>query len=117
MKKQAREYRHKRILKKIQGTALRPRLLVFRSHKHVYAQLIDDQAQRVVTGASTLSAQFKGNNAKTADKAAAKEVGKIIADLAKSKKISVVCFDRGGYKFHGRIKSLAEGAREGGLKF
>jgi large subunit ribosomal protein L18 len=64
-----------------------------------------------------LSAQFKGNNAKTADKAAAKEVGKIIADLAKLKKISVVCFDRGGYKFHGRIKSLAEGAREGGLKF
>jgi large subunit ribosomal protein L18 len=117
MKKQAREYRHKRILKKIQGTALRPRLLVFRSHKHVYAQLIDDQAQRVVTGASTLSAQFKGKNTKTADKAAAKEVGKIIADLAKSKKISVVCFDRGGYKFHGRIKSLAEGAREGGLKF
>jgi large subunit ribosomal protein L18 len=117
MKKQSREYRHKRILKKIQGTALRPRLLVFRSHKQVYAQLIDDQAQRVVAGASTLSAQFKGKNTKTSDKAAAKEVGKIIADLAKSKKISVVCFDRGGYKFHGRIKSLAEGAREGGLKF
>lgn len=117
MKKQARAYRHKRILKKIQGTAQRPRLVVFRSHKHVYAQLIDDQAQKVVAGASTLSAQFKEKNTKTADKNAAKEVGKIIADLAKSKKISVVCFDRGGYKFHGRIKNLAEGAREGGLKF
>ncbi|MFO8053041.1 MAG: 50S ribosomal protein L18 [Candidatus Omnitrophota bacterium] len=117
MKKQARAYRHKRIVKKIQGTAQRPRLVVFRSHKHIYAQLINDKNQKVVTGVSTLSAEFKKNNSKTANKEAAKEVGKLIAQLAKSKKINTVCFDRGGYKFHGRIKNLADGAREGGLKF
>jgi large subunit ribosomal protein L18 len=117
MKKQARAYRHKRIVKKIQGTSQRPRLVVFRSHKHMYAQLVDDKGQKVIGGVSTLSQEFKKNNAKTTNQEAAKEIGRLIAQLAKSRKINTVCFDRGGYKFHGRVKNLADGAREGGLKF
>lgn len=117
MKKQARAYRHKRIVRKVQGTSARPRLVVFRSHKHIYVQLVDDQNQKVITGLSTLSKQFKEQDTKPANKEGAKQIGKLIAAAAKSKKIDTVCFDRGGYKFHGRIKSLADGAREGGLKF
>ncbi|MCF7916400.1 MAG: 50S ribosomal protein L18 [Candidatus Omnitrophica bacterium] len=117
MKKKSRAYRHKRISRKVQGTAERPRLVVFRSSKHVYAQLVDDQNQKVITGVSTLSENFKKQNNKAADKEGAKQIGKLIAEVAKSKKIDVVRFDRGGYKFHGRVKSLADGAREGGLKF
>ncbi len=117
MKKQARAYRHKRITKKIKGDAGRPRLVVFRSRKHIYAQLVDDQSQKVIIGVSTLSAGFKKKEIKATTKEAAKEVGKLIAELAKSKKIDTVCFDRGGYLFHGRIKNLADGAREGGIKF
>lgn len=117
MKKLSRAYRHKRISRKVQGTAARPRLVVFRSRKHIYAQLVDDQGQKVITGVSTLSESFKKQNEKPANKEGAKQIGKLIAELAKSKKIDVIRFDRGGYKFHGRVKSLADGAREGGLKF
>ncbi len=117
MEKLARAYRHKRILKKMKGTPQRPRLVVFRSHKHIYAQLVDDQSQKAITGVSTLSAEFKNKQIKTTNKKAAKEVGKLIAQAAKDKKIDSVCFDRGGYRFCGRLEHLAEGAREGGLKF
>ncbi len=117
MKKRAREYRHKRISKKMKGSPQRPRLVVFRSHKHIYAQLVDDQNQKVLTGASTLSAKLKAKKVKSANKEAAKEVGVVIAQLAKEKDIDSICFDRGGYRFSGRVKNLAEGARQGGLKF
>lgn len=117
MRNLSRKYRHKRILRKIKGSTDRVRLVVFRSHKHIYAQLIDDKSREVVTGASTLSAQFKEKKIKSSTQEAAKEVGRIIARAALEKKISLIWFDRGGYLFHGRVKSLAEGAREGGLKF
>lgn len=117
MKKLARAYRHKRIFKKIKGVSERPRLVIFRSPKHIYAQIVDDQNQKVISGVSTLSAVFKEKKIKTGNKEAAKELGKIVAQIAKEKNIESVCFDRGGYRFHGRIRCLAEGAREGGLKF
>ena len=117
MKKIGRSYRHKRITKKIKGIVDRPRLVVFRSKKHIYAQVINDDQQKVVIGCSTLSKAFKDKGVKSTDKQAAKEIGKLIASVASKSGIKIVSFDRGGYKYHGRIKSLAEGAREGGLKF
>lgn len=117
MKKTGRSYRHKRITKKLKGSTGRPRLVVFRSKKHIYAQIVNDDQQKVVIGCSTLSKAFKDKGAKPADNQAAKEIGKLIAEAALKSGIKTVSFDRGGYKYHGRIKSLAEGAREGGLKF
>jgi len=117
MKKIGRQRRHKRITKKIQGNQERPRLVIFRSKKHIRVQLVDDSAQKVITGCSTLNKEFKSKGAKTADKEAAKQIGKIIAQKAQSLGIKNVSFDRSGYKYHGRIKSLADGAREEGLKF
>lgn len=117
MKKLARQYRHKRILRKIKGGSARHRLVIFRSHKHIYAQLVDDANHKVVTGVSTLSAQFRETKLKPSNKEAAKQVGKLVAALAQKNEIISVSFDRGGYRFCGRVKSLAEGAREGGLKF
>lgn len=117
MKQIGRSRRHKRITKKIKGSQAQPRLVVFRSKKHISAQVINDEAQRVVASVSTLSKEFKSKNIKSADKEAAKEVGRMIALKVKDLKVETVSFDRGGYKYHGRIKSLAEGAREGGLKF
>ena len=112
--RQARERRHRRIRGKVAGTAERPRLAVFRSNKGIFAQLIDDEGGRTVAGASWLglAKSFKGNRIEQAG-----EVGKALADAAKKAGIESVVFDRGGYLYHGRVKALAEGAREGGLKF
>lgn len=108
--------KHARVRKAVAGTAARPRLNVFRSSKHIYAQIVDDVSGNTLASASSLSKELDG--LKTgADKAAARAVGKLIAQKAKDKKLDKVVFDRGGYVYHGRIKELAEGAREGGLKF
>ena len=112
--KQARIQRHKRVRGKIVGTAECPRLNVFRSLQHIYAQLIDDVAGVTLVSASTVEKDFKdyGGN-----KDAAFTVGKLLAERAAAKNIKDVVFDRGGYIYHGRVESLAEGAREGGLNF
>lgn len=113
-KNKARLKRHKRVRAKVSGTALRPRLNVFRSTNNIYAQLIDDVAGVTLASASTLDKELSGYGG---NKDAAKKVGKLIAERAAQKNITDVVFDRGGYIFHGRVKELAEGAREGGLKF
>jgi len=109
--------RRMRVRRAISGTAERPRLSVFRSNLHIYAQLIDDVRGVTLAAASTLSAQCKAKTTGADRKEAAKIVGKTIAELAKGKGISRVVFDRGGYRYHGRVRALAEGAREGGLSF
>lgn len=106
--------RHKRVRKLISGTAERPRLCVFRSSKNIYAQIIDDAAGVTLVSASSLEAGFEGNGG---NKEAAKKVGQMVAEKAVGKGIKTVVFDRGGYVYHGRVKELAEGAREGGLEF
>ena len=106
--------RHKRVRGKISGTAECPRLNVFRSTKNIYAQIIDDVKGVTLVAASSLDKEFNGNGG---NKEAARKVGEMIAKRAAEKGISQVVFDRGGYIFHGRVKELAEGAREGGLKF
>ena len=110
----ARLNRHRRVRGKIQGTAERPRLNVFRSTNNIYAQLIDDIKGITLAAASTLDKDFDGNGG---NKEAARKVGELIAKRAAEKGITGVVFDRGGYIFHGRVKELAEGARKGGLKF
>ena len=112
--KAARLKRHKRVRSKISGTAECPRLNVFRSLQHIYAQLIDDVAGVTLVSASTTEKDF-ANYGGTKD--AAKEVGKLLAERAKEKNITDVVFDRGGYVYTGRVAALAEGAREGGLNF
>lgn len=111
-----RRRRKIRIRKKISGTAVRPRLVVFRSNRHIYAQLVDDDAGRTLASSSTLSLA-SGGDALKLDKETAAKVGKDIAAKAQEKSIETVVFDRNGYMYHGRIKALADGAREGGLKF
>lgn len=110
----ARIKRHQRVRKNISGTAERPRLNVFRSLNHIYAQIIDDTKGITLVSASTMDKEFKeyGGNCE-----AAKAVGKMVAEKALEKGIKAVVFDRGGYVYHGRVASLAEGAREGGLDF
>ena len=111
--REARERRHRRVRGKVQGTAERPRLAVFRSNRGISAQLVDDVAARTLASASWLALRdFKGN--KTAQ---ATEVGRLLARNAKQAGIERVVFDRGGYLYHGRVKALADGAREGGLDF
>ena len=95
----------------------RPRLSVFRSGKHIYAQIIDDRQHATLAAASSLEKDFRGKLKTGADKTAAGQVGKVIAERALAKGIKNVVFDRGGFRFHGRIKALAEAAREGGLSF
>ena len=109
--KKARAKRHKRVRGKVSGTAQCPRLCVFRSTNNIYAQLIDDVAGVTLAQANSLKMENGGN------KEAAKAVGKLIAERAKEKNIVDVVFDRGGNIYHGRVKELAEGAREGGLNF
>ena len=105
--------RHARVRGKISGTAERPRLSVFRSEKHIYAQIIDDVAGNTLVAASSVEKDFgPGSN-----KEAARKVGKLVAERALANGIEEVVFDRGGYIYHGRVQELAEGAREGGLKF
>jgi large subunit ribosomal protein L18 len=113
-KPQARLRRHKRVRGKVAGTADRPRLVVTRSNRGIVAQLVDDSGGRTVASASWLQVakSFKGN--KTAQAA---EVGKLLAQKAKAAKVDSAVFDRGGYLYHGRVKALADAAREGGLKF
>ena len=94
-----------------------PRLSVHRSSKHIYAQIIDDKAGATLAAASTLDSDFKSSSNKTSDVTVATAVGKLVAERAKAKGIDAVVFDRGGYIFHGRVKALAEAAREAGLKF
>ena len=106
--------RHKRVRAHISGTPERPRLCVFRSDSNIYAQIIDDVARVTLVSASTLDKDFDGYGG---NKEAAKKVGLAIAEKAKAKGIEEVVFDRGGYLYHGRVKELADGAREGGLKF
>jgi large subunit ribosomal protein L18 len=112
--RQARERRHRRIRGKVAGTAERPRLAVFRSNKGIFAQLVDDQSGRTIAGASWLNVKKSFKGTKTEQAA---EVGKALAEVAKKAGIESVVFDRGGYLYHGRVKALADGAREGGLKF
>ena len=110
--------REQRVRTRIRRQAYgRPRLSVFRSGKHIYAQVIDDAHGRTVVAASTLDASIKGAGTKGADKAAAAKVGELIAERAKAAGVTEVVFDRGGYIFHGRIKALADAARAGGLSF
>ncbi|HPE20797.1 MAG TPA: 50S ribosomal protein L18 [Candidatus Mcinerneyibacteriales bacterium] len=109
--------RHLRVRKAISGTAKRPRLAIFRSNMHIYAQLIDDEANKTLAMASTLTEDVKSGLKGTSNKDAAEAVGKKIAELAKEKKIKTVVFDKGGFLYHGRVKALAEAARKGGLKF
>lgn len=116
MKLESRKQRHLRVTKKMKGTEERPRLVVFRSKKHIYAQLVNDIASRVIGGCSTLTKEFRENNSKSSTQEAAKEVGRLIAKKALNLGIKKVCFDRAGYKYHGRVKALAQGAREGGLE-
>ncbi|HEX2680483.1 MAG TPA: 50S ribosomal protein L18 [Candidatus Dormibacteraeota bacterium] len=104
--------RHKRVRVHVAGTAQRPRLAVFRSLNHLYAQLIDDSASRTLAAASTLDLKAKGNGVTQAA-----EVGKAIAAKAKAAGVNAVVFDRGGFLYHGRIKALADAAREAGLEF
>ena len=110
----ARLKRHKRVRAKVSGTAARPRLAVYRSNANISAQIIDDVAGVTLVSASTLEKAFEGNGG---NKEAAKLVGKKIAERAAAKGITEVVFDRGGYLYHGRVSELADGAREGGLKF
>ena len=106
--------RHKRVRAHISGTPARPRLDVFRSAKNIYAQVIDDVAGNTLVAASSLDKAIEGNGG---NKAAARAVGKLVAEKCKAKGIDKVVFDRGGYLYHGRVAELAEGAREGGLEF
>ncbi len=110
----ARLKRHLRVRAKVSGTSDRPRLNVYRSAKHIYAQLIDDVKGVTIVSASTLEKSFEGSGG---NKEAAHKVGLSIAQKAKDAGITQVVFDRGGYLYHGRVKELAEGAREGGLNF
>ncbi len=109
--------KHARVRKKINGTAETPRLSVFRSSKHIYAQIIDDVSSTTLVAASSLDEALKGKLEYSGNKDAAKEVGKLIATKAIEKGIKQVVFDRGGYLYHGRVKELADGAREAGLEF
>ena len=103
--------RHRRVRKKVVGTAERPRLAVYRSHKHIYAQVIDDMAGRTLVSSSTTTTSGSG-----APKDKAKSVGLDLASKAKAAGITQVTFDRGGFRYHGRVQAVAEGAREGGLE-
>lgn len=113
----AREARHTRIRERVKGTGLRPRLGVFRSLNHVYAQIIDDSQRHTLAQASTLDPEIKAEVQGRTKTSAAELVGSLIANRASAKGIMQVVFDRGGYKYHGRIKALAEAARKAGLQF
>lgn len=116
-KNKIRKKRHLRVRNKLQGTAVRPRLNVFRSSKHIYAQVIDDATGTTLASASTVDPELKGNIANGGNVEAAKSVGALVAKRAQEKGIEEVVFDRGGYLYHGRVQALAEAAREAGLKF
>jgi len=116
-RKAARQRIHRRIRKKLAGTAQRPRLAVHFSGKHIYAQVIDDDAGRTIAAASTAEPALLGETKARANQAAAGLVGKAIAERSLAKKLDQVVFDRGGFIYHGKMKALADAARAGGLKF
>ncbi len=116
-KEEIRQRLHDRIRKKVRGTQARPRLAVHRSQAHIYAQVIDDDAGTTLAAASSRDKDVRGKHKSGANVAAAKEVGSLVAARAKQKGVLLVVFDRGGFQYHGRIKALADAAREGGLKF
>lgn len=116
-KEEARKARHFRVRKKVVGTSDKPRLNIFRSVNHIYAQIIDDFTGITVIAASSLDKEMRGKLKSGGNIEAAKKVGAVIAKKALEKGISQVVFDRGGYLYHGRVKALADAAREGGLKF
>lgn len=116
-KQLARQRRRRRVRKKVFGVPDHPRLSVFKSSRHIYAQIINDLEGQTLASASTLSPEFRGQGGKRTKAEAAKLVGEILADKAIKREIRRVVFDRGGYKFHGRVKALATGAREKGLTF
>lgn len=111
----ARQRRHRRVRKRLEGTPERPRLAVYRSSRHIYAQVIDDTAGRTLAAASTLT--LSGNGGGGAPKDRARAVGRAVAEAAKAAGVKSVRFDRGGFTYHGRIQALADGAREAGLEF
>ncbi|MBI2337065.1 MAG: 50S ribosomal protein L18 [Deltaproteobacteria bacterium] len=113
-KKDMWKRRKLRIRKKVQGTDTRPRLTIFRSGKHIYAQLVDDTQGRTIVAASTVEKELKAAHC---NKDFATQVGKLVAERAKQAKIAQVVFDRNGYRYHGCVKALADGVRDGGLKF
>jgi large subunit ribosomal protein L18 len=114
-----RKRRHLRLRNKVHGTSERPRLVVFRSLKNIEGQIVDDDARRTVLGVSTLAADLRDFKAESNNKRVEQSfaAGKLLAERAKAQGIEAVVFDRGGYKYHGRVKAFADGAREGGLKF
>lgn len=116
-KLEMRRRRKKRIRKKVEGTSERPRLSIFRSTKHIYAQVIDDLAGTTLASASTVSKDLKGGMGEGNKTDAAKKVGALVAEQCKGKGITKVVFDRNGFLFHGRVKALADAAREAGLDF
>jgi large subunit ribosomal protein L18 len=113
----ARSRRRERVRRTVRGTEGRPRLSVYRSGKHIYAQIITDASGRTLLAVSTLSPELKSEVRKSAGKDAAKEVGKLVARRCQEKGITRVVFDRNGFLYHGRVRAVAEGAREGGLDF
>lgn len=118
LRREGRQIRHMRVRRKVQGTADRPRLTIFRSLSNVYCQLIDDEKGMTLAAASTLTPEVKQKlGEKRGNVKASEAVGETIAKLAQSKGIKKVCFDRAGYKFHGRVKALADAARKAGLEF
>jgi large subunit ribosomal protein L18 len=116
-KHELRRRRHYRLRRKVAGTPERPRLAVFRSLNHIYAQLIDDENGRTLAAASTLDGSLRAEKKSGGNIAAAEQVGRLIAERAKEKGVARVVFDRGGFKYHGRVAKLADAAREGGLEF
>jgi large subunit ribosomal protein L18 len=110
-----RKRRHLRVRKKVRGTSVRPRLAVFRSNKHIYAQVIDDVSGRTIASASTMETSARGGATGTVD--AAKSVGERVGERAKEAGVASVVFDRGGFKYHGRVAAVADGARGAGLEF
>jgi large subunit ribosomal protein L18 len=115
-KQTARARRHFRVRKKVAGTAERPRLAVFRSNKHISAQVIDDRSGRTLASASTVEASLRGSGS-TGNKTAASTVGRLVAERAKAAGVSLVVFDRGGFQYHGRVAAVADAARQAGLEF
>lgn len=109
--------RHRRVRKTVEGASERPRLAVFRSHQHIYAQVIDDNQQHTLVAASSLEPELKSQLSTGSNMAAATAVGKLVAERARAKGIEKVVFDRGGNLYHGRVQALADAAREAGLNF
>jgi large subunit ribosomal protein L18 len=116
-KRGPRDKRHYRLRRWVRGTTGKPRLAVFRSLNHIYAQLVDDESGRTLAAADSRSKEFRGGTPRGGNVAAAKAVGTLLAQRAKAAGVQQVVFDRGGYKYHGRVKALADAARAGGLVF